>query len=340
MRFILEVHDSPLHYAVKQSRLDILTIIATNASSTKMDMNIEGVYDNSHLFHDSVLGEACFENQIDIIKFYMNLKGNQKVDFNKPAKECTTLFHQACVSGHIEVVRLFLQHADDLKIDLNAHDMDDGGMTPFMLTNSKEILELLLNDQRIDVNATDTIGFTALLWLYNGPGSRYTQELILELATFLLESPRIDPNVGDTSLLHIASNVDEAEVFFKAAMKRRTIDVNRRDVFDGVTPAHHAFGFSVGLENGFLDHYEPVQPPFTIKKFSPMIEVFLKYAKDLHIDFEATDNKGKTPLHYLYQVRSKELVDQFLVAAKNEYDIDFNLDAIDNDGKKPVELAM
>ena len=328
--------DSPLHFASANNRLDILQILARNASSssyTKMDLNFEGIYEDSKLVHNTVLGEACANNRLEIIEFYISLRDIQLVDFNKRSTNgfngCT-LFHQACGSGHVEVVKLFLRHADELNIDLNARSESEG--TPFMMSYSKDVLQLLLEDQRIDVNAMDDIGYTALLWLYNGPG--ISDELVLELVEFLLQSPRIDINtVGYQSILHIAGNANEAEVVFKAATKRY-IDANRRDP-NGRTPAHYAFGYYYDSKR----KYVPVQPPFTLKKFDATVEVFLKYAKYLCIDFEATDDKGRTPLHYMYQTRSKEEVAQFLESAKKEYNLEFNINALDHDGKTPIQLS-
>ena len=334
--------DSPLHFASENNRLDILEILARNASSsTKMDLNFEGIYNHECLLHNTVLGEACANNRLEIIEFYIKLRDIKLVDFNQPSNgdpvSDYTLFHQACASGHVEVVKLFLKHADELNIDLNARHSCEG--TPFMMSHSKDVLQLLLDDRRIDVNAVDNINYSALLWLYNGPG--ISDELILELVEFLLQSPRIDTytvGVHHKSILHIAGEANEAEVVFKAATERFDIDVNRRD-YEGLTPAHYAFGYEIGYENGSRHIYEPVQPPFTLKKFDARVEVFLKYAKRLRIDFEATDRRGRTPLHYMYQARSKKEVAQFLEAAKKEHNLEFNINALDHDGKTPIQLS-
>ena len=330
--------DTPLHFASENNRLDILQILARNASyfsSNKMDLNFKAIYESEELVHHTVLGEACAENRLEIIEFYMSLRDIKLVDFNKRSNGWT-LFHQACGSGHVEVVKLFLKHADELHIDLNARNQNEG--TPFMMARSKDVLKLLLEDQRIDVNAMDDIGYTALMWFYNGPGG-ISDEMILELVEFLLQSPRIDTNtVGEESMLHIANNAEQVEIVFKAATKRY-IDANRRD-YSGLTPAHWAFGYDLGYENGLPKNtYKPVQLPFTIKKFNAKVEVFLKYAKHSCIDFEVADKKGRTPLHYMYQARSRSEVAQFLDAAKKEYNVVFNINALDHDGKTPVQLS-
>ena len=86
---------------------------------------------------------------------------------------------------------------------------------------------------------------------------------------------------------------------------------------------------------GFTGQLLEVTSPFTLTKFSPTIEVILKFTKELDIDLEATDDKGRTPLHYLARARSESLVKQFLEAARNEYGIELNVNAMDHDGKTP-----
>ena len=80
--------------------------------------------------------------------------------------------------------------------------------------------------------------------------------------------------------------------------------------------------------------------PFTIYKFSPVAEVILKYTKDLRIDLEVRDKQGRTPLHILYQTRSKENIAKFLEAAKEVYDIEFDLEAKDEDGLTPPQMRQ
>ena len=67
--------------------------------------------------------------------------------------------------------------------------------------------------------------------------------------------------------------------------------------------------------------------------------MILKYSKEAKIDFNARDNRGKTPLHYLYQSRAKENVERFMTAAKEEYGIEFDQNATDNEGCTPAQLS-
>ena len=94
---------------------------------------------------------------------------------------------------------------------------------------------------------------------------------------------------------------------------------------------HYAFGYLHANMN--------LQTNYNLKKFSPMAEVFMKYAQDLSINFEATDNQGRTPLHYMFQARRKSEVLAFIEVAKHDYNIDFDLKVKDHTGLTPIELS-
>ena len=85
--------------------------------------------------------------------------------------------------------------------------------------------------------------------------------------------------------------------------------------------------------------YKKTEAPFTLKKFSPIIAVILKYSKDLNINLNIKDDKGRTPLHYMFQVRSRKEVKKFLRHVKNEHNIEFDLDSTDQNGKTPIQMS-
>ena len=128
------------------------------------------------------------------------------------------------------------------------------------------------------------------------------------------------------------------EAFFEFAKSRKIkFDVNAKDDGTGRTVAHWAFTMS---NNEYKMKSTPMTPPFTLNKFSPTIEVILKYAKEFAIDFEVKDSRGRTPIHYVFDSKQpKEHVEWFLEAAKNEYDIEFNLNVQDLHGRTPQELS-
>jgi len=282
---------------------------------------------------------------LEVIQYFINLqiKGTKKIDFN--SHRSYSLFHEACLSEHAGVVKLFLKYADDLAMDLNS-DRGGDGQRPFgkslLFGKSFETLELLLEDDRIDVNAADNQGSTPLMDIYGATTNRWRDEdKIVEIIDLLQKSPRIDVNLMDKkgrtpfhfACQHENSRKDgrRAEMLLKMAEERGDIDVNQKDK-KGKTPTHLAFEFQWGYHGPFV-------PPFVLSKFSATIEVILKHVKLLSIDLNAIDNDGKTPLHYLYSSRKQSLVSQFLEAAQNEYGISFDCNIVDRHGRTPIQYA-
>ena len=160
-----------------------------------------------------------------------------------------------------------------------------------------------------------------------GPDGTYRFNIreILSTLKLLLHSPNLDVNKrndeGNTVLHYCALQIDghKLEVTLKSA-KQAGIDVNIRNN-DGETPTHFAFSNSI---HGFVE--------------SDHAKIMLKYGKEVGIDFEARDNRGRTPIHYLCKDNCEEKVQKFLRLAKTRFDIEFNLDATDEDGKIPFDL--
>ena len=143
--------------------------------------------------------------------------------------------------------------------------------------------------------------------------------------------PTLDERLGLTSLHNAFTfrpDYEMAEVILKNALTAG-IDVNCRNGH-GKSPAHIAFE---AARYAFDEHYyiEHSNIPDEFKSI-------LKYAKEVGIDFEARDNKGRTPIHYVCDYNLKSHFDRFHRSVKEQYGIEFNLEAIDEDGKRPIDL--
>ena len=108
---------SPLKMAAQESRLDVLQMCA-NSPLKIMDADIFDEPSKTSGYY-TILGEMCRRNRVEIIEFYMNLKGDRRVDFNKRCGDSLSLFHEACRSSNVQVVKLFLDRAEELDIELN-----------------------------------------------------------------------------------------------------------------------------------------------------------------------------------------------------------------------------
>ena len=342
--------DSPMHFAAEKNRLDILEIFAR--SPMKGRMNVENWIRFPHEDVDSLLSRACYKNQVEVIELFMDLEDDKKV-FNELLRSwydgpaAYSLFHHACQSGNVQVVKLFLERAEELNIDLNVRGKF--GTTPIMIAKTKEVMELLLNDDRIDAGATNDQGDTVLHYVnYVADGNyRETEEQIVDTIGMLLRSPKIHyaKSLYRKTPLHYCYDKEKRiEEILKVAVERN-IDVNEVDG-DDRTLAHLAFGYGWG-SRCHSDYLEPTchkkEDILTLKDLCPQIDVILKYAKKLGINLEATDFQEQTPLHRLCHElggRCKTCVghfENFLALAKSEYGIEFNLNATDNVGKNPTK---
>ena len=312
--------ESPLHFAAVGKRFDIFDLLVKSPYMKNLNVHSFSFREFAWGFNEFyLLEEACRDNQTDVIEYFMNLKGDQAIDFNERLYlgRTRTLFHQACESNQVDVVKLFLENADRLKIDLNVRDkhLDD---YPIMLVKKREVMELLLNDERIALNGTSPARYADEDWNVFHEVCRKDEELF----ELMFRSPRVDihkvSHYKGNTMLHFATDVsDNAEIILKEASQLK-IDVNRRNE-DGETPAHCAFQslfraliddkWRFAGEEGYIE--EPETPR--------VVEVFLKYGKQVGIDFEARDKDGRTPLHHLCLENYEEDIRPFLITTKEQY---------------------
>ena len=146
-----EVGESPLHYAVKIGRSDIVESL----SKTSLDFNAA-----IELYLVTPFHIACCEGHLEIVLLLL-----QKESINLNARNFLgmTPFLWACLNGRTEIVNLLLKVA--LMKGININDPDNAGMTPLHWACSKGhnfTVDLLLRDSGIDINAKDRSGSTAL----------------------------------------------------------------------------------------------------------------------------------------------------------------------------------
>ena len=309
---------------------------------------------NIHTIYGTVLGEACMTNQIEVIKFYMNLKDNRRVDFNKHCSSGDSLFHEACRSSNVQVVKLFLDRAEELNIDLNNRDTI-WGKPPIFNAVTKEVMQLLLSDDRIDATITDWDGHNVLHNICHLLDSRskcivQKEDQLADVTVLLLNSSKV-PYIKDasrgwtplhhacTSWRHFLIENNRMQVILQFIMEGKSIDVNEADDDNGRTAAHTAFESAFEID----DMASQLEDLRWSDNLPPKLNLLFTYATKIGINFDATDNDGRTPLHLLcrYMWRSsypKYDVRKLVEVARTKYGIELDLNATDNDGMTPMDL--
>ena len=136
----------------------------------------------------------------DAVKIAQYLLGNKQIDINIREGICQeTPLMQSVTRGSINVFKILLKHPKMTKKSINMID-SDGGWTAFynavcMADESDEnfeILQLLLNDKRVDPNVTDFLGQTPLMGAIAG---KVDPKVIL----LLLENTKISPHETDSN---------------------------------------------------------------------------------------------------------------------------------------------
>ena len=144
---------TPLHLAVKYNHLEVLKILVAK----------EGIGLNATDKHGyNILQRACNEGKEEIVKViidHIKIKTpNWLTEYiNTPTELGETPLAIAAISGHLNIVELLLEQEG---IDVNADN--DNGDTPLhcaAMNGRLEVVELLLKQKGINVNAANKDGF-------------------------------------------------------------------------------------------------------------------------------------------------------------------------------------
>ena len=89
--------ETPLHFAADENRIDIFDMLVKSPHMNNMNVDSIQLQEGCKGLQRTLLGHACFNNQVDVVEFFMNLEGDKKVDFNKMPFWGFSLFHCACL---------------------------------------------------------------------------------------------------------------------------------------------------------------------------------------------------------------------------------------------------
>lgn len=174
--------------------------------------------------HISPFSVACLYDHYNIAKIIIESERMTTDDLQM-------IFYNCCMRNHFKTVKFILQNTDSLTIDLNKKwTSDKTGLYMACSNNSMDVVKLLLEDDRIDLNASeydDTMN--------NGSGYTLLYKACYDkndvLVSFLLKDGRIDPNKGDDrgmTPLHLAYLFNHYSIIQLLIADER-VDQNKKD---------------------------------------------------------------------------------------------------------------
>jgi ankyrin repeat protein len=211
-------------------------------------------------------------------------------------------------------------------VDVNCRENSGYFLTPLMLAiqlMNLKVARVLLADPRVDVNATDTAGRTAL--------HRSRQELL----TAIIDCRRtdIDWNVvdktGRTPLLHLArmnclSNIQELS-------RIKSVELFARST-DGFTALHEV----AERESPFPAWFRKASPETSCSLVDVLFELLEARGHNLVTFVNATDILNRSALHYLAEEGSVEVLKHLLERRPTG----MSVTGVDCHGFTPLHLAV
>ena len=142
--------ETPLLIATRYKNYEIIEILL-NTPKLNTDINLRGD------FSQSALDKAIELEDLELVKLLLNTPG---IDVNSQNKtEEKTSLQVAILAGNTEIVKELLEHKG---ININSQDDSEANTLMTAIIKGGKIFEMIFEDSRIDVNATDKYGESAL----------------------------------------------------------------------------------------------------------------------------------------------------------------------------------
>ncbi|KAJ8664853.1 hypothetical protein QAD02_006515 [Eretmocerus hayati] len=257
--------DTPFHYAVKLSDLDIVKMLldrntSINDRDQKGDTPLtHAMKNNSHLIVDLILS-ACAH------------------DTNATDSDNLSHFHVACMRNHLDAVKQYLKHGVDVNSPVNLTARGWPGFTALHFAVDNECIEVveLLLDHNADISIKNAEHMTSLHLAVNKKN-----DVIVKLILSSHECHKSNPvDKNGLSHFHIAcmkNHFEAAKMFLQNGVQVQDAINNNSPVWPGFTALHFAVKEST-LNND---------------KSGPLVELLLLSKADVN----AKDVQGQTPLH-------------------------------------------
>lgn len=296
-------NNTPLHIACIHGDLEIIKLLLEHENIEITPINIK---------NETPLDIAINEGYYNIVK-YLD-PDNTSLDM-----------YIACKIGDITTVRNFL---DDHDFDPNEIICQDSYLNVAYISGHNDIVKSLLDDDRIDLNITDT----------NCIMDYAVERNDINLVKLLLEHPKYKPPKDNYPLYGACSSGYIAII--KLFLEDDRFDVNASYAYD-MNPLyvacdnHHEDAVRLLLEDSRTD------PNMTsgYYKISPLHAICQRYNKNIFnmliehpkIDINVLDASGDSPLHYACQFDHLDVIKILLEkGAKHEKNIN---------GTTPLHLA-
>lgn len=125
----------------------------------------------------SAILAAARDKHYDVVRFLIG----EGVDIDAQDQTCFNPFIHGCIHNDLEIVKIMVEAGTDLK---RLTRFGGNGLTPAAEKGHLEIVRYLLENTNINVNLTNTLGWTALIETIilgdGGPVRQETAELLLE----------------------------------------------------------------------------------------------------------------------------------------------------------------
>ena len=297
----------PLEWMVSRNQITWVTFLLKFVQDLDQETDIGSglVFDPNDDANDDLpttpLMTACHHGYADIVKVIMSNVEGKTIDLNKRGNGGQPPFIHACCRGETEVVKVFLEFADKLNINLNLTDNvgDNSGFSYAVRGKFEEIVELLIQDPRIDVHTPDQTLMTPFMMACEQGYHDVVQVFIKHVKSRNINVNAIDDK-GMTALMFSCGNgLDSAVNLLIQA--------------------------DIGIEFNMTDHRGRTALHWAcIRGQARVVHLLLANAQKLKINPNQRDNFGMTALMYACKEKEFYVLSVFFHKAKR-IQIDFNV---------------
>ena len=297
----------PLEWMVSRNQITWVTFLLKFVQDLDQETDIGSglVFDPNDDANDDLpttpLMTACHHGYADIVKVIMSNVEGKTIDLNKRGNGGQPPFIHACCRGETEVVKVFLEFADKLNINLNLTDNvgDNSGFSYAVRGKFEEIVELLIQDPRIDVHTPDQTLMTPFMMACEQGYHDVVQVFIKHVKSRNINVNAIDDK-GMTALMFSCGNGLDSAV-------------------------NSLIQADIGIEFNMTDHRGRTALHWAcIRGQARVVHSLLANAQKLKINPNQRDNFGMTALMYACKEKEFYVLSVFFHKAKR-IQIDFNV---------------